>query len=335
MDKHFFQQIWKFITSVKLAVILGIIIFIASIVGTFFEQKKAIENIYNNWWFLALIGLFTVNLIACTINRLRAFKKAILGTFISHIGILIILAGAVINAIYSVEGFVELSEKQSIDHFILKNGKRAKLPFSIYLEDFSLELYPPQLWVYFKDSKTTRNFSIKEGDVIEIADKRYNIFVNKIFNNCSVCHKKEDITKPFNQLDNSAIEITIQGPQGTESMLLATKGHISAETKDGLLALAYTYNRNYEGDIKNFTSSIKIIENSFESLTGKVSVNHPLTYNGYRIYQNTYNPQNLDWTGLYIVKSPGIPIVYTGFVLIFIGLMYASFIRPIIRKEQT
>jgi len=84
------NPIWNFITSVKLAVFLLLTLAATSIIGTvipqgeplqryleyygpgFFKVIKALNlyDTYNSWWFLTLLGLFALNLIACTIRRI-------------------------------------------------------------------------------------------------------------------------------------------------------------------------------------------------------------------------------------------------------------------------
>ncbi|MBK5096106.1 MAG: cytochrome c biogenesis protein ResB, partial [Deltaproteobacteria bacterium] len=80
------DRVWKFFTSVKLAIFVIIILATASIVGTIIEQNQPIEkyrqiytdgairffealslfDMYHSWWFLLLMVLFSVNLICCT-----------------------------------------------------------------------------------------------------------------------------------------------------------------------------------------------------------------------------------------------------------------------------
>ena len=84
------DRVWKFFTSLKLAISVIIILAIASIIGTVIEQNQPLEkyrhfysdgtirlfeklslfDMYHSWWFLLLLVLFTVNLICCTVDRL-------------------------------------------------------------------------------------------------------------------------------------------------------------------------------------------------------------------------------------------------------------------------
>lgn len=86
---------WSFFASVKLAIALLIIIAIASILGTIIPQQEAatawisrlspgmisvfnklqLFDIFHSIWFLSLLFLLSVNLIACSLNRFPASWK--------------------------------------------------------------------------------------------------------------------------------------------------------------------------------------------------------------------------------------------------------------------
>lgn len=83
------ERVWKFFSSVKLAVVLLIILAILSIIGTVIQQNEAPEkylreysqstvelfemlglfDMYHTWWYVLLLFLFTANLTVCTLER--------------------------------------------------------------------------------------------------------------------------------------------------------------------------------------------------------------------------------------------------------------------------
>lgn len=83
------DKVWKFFSSVKLAVVLLIILAIVSIIGTVIQQNQPTEeylkvyspttvelfealglfDMYHTWWFVLLLMLFTANLTVCTLER--------------------------------------------------------------------------------------------------------------------------------------------------------------------------------------------------------------------------------------------------------------------------
>ena len=95
-QRGFVQQTWDFFCSLKLTLFVLITLAITSIIGTVIPQYPNIDerywgtisagrkllyerlgffDMYHSWWFLALLALFSVNLIACSIKRLpHVFK---------------------------------------------------------------------------------------------------------------------------------------------------------------------------------------------------------------------------------------------------------------------
>lgn len=90
------DKIWKFFSSVKLAVVLLIILAVVSIIGTVIQQNQAPEDylkeysqatiqvfetlgffdLYHTWWFVLLLLLLTANLAICTLERFPYAWKA-------------------------------------------------------------------------------------------------------------------------------------------------------------------------------------------------------------------------------------------------------------------
>ncbi|MEJ2032125.1 MAG: cytochrome c biogenesis protein ResB, partial [Deltaproteobacteria bacterium] len=83
------NSLWQFLASVRLALFTFFIIAAASIFGTVIPQNQPYEkyvqiygpkvaelfrvlnftDMYNSVWFLALLAVFSMNLIVCTIDR--------------------------------------------------------------------------------------------------------------------------------------------------------------------------------------------------------------------------------------------------------------------------
>lgn len=95
-QSNFTQQVWDFFCSLKLTLFLLITLAITSVIGTIIPQYPNIDerywatisagrrafydklgffDMYHSWWFLALLALFCINLISCSIKRLpHVFK---------------------------------------------------------------------------------------------------------------------------------------------------------------------------------------------------------------------------------------------------------------------
>jgi cytochrome c biogenesis protein len=95
--RGFLQSLWDFFCSLKLSISLLIALAVTSIIGTIVKQNGSIEeylreysestirifntlgffDMYHSWWFILLLYLLTVNLIACSIKRLPRVWKIV------------------------------------------------------------------------------------------------------------------------------------------------------------------------------------------------------------------------------------------------------------------
>jgi cytochrome c biogenesis protein len=96
-DKDFLHSLWDFFCSLKLTMFLMIALAVISIIGTVIPQGTPPQeylaqispakinlykslgffDMYHSWWFILLLYLLTVNLVACSIKRLPHIWKII------------------------------------------------------------------------------------------------------------------------------------------------------------------------------------------------------------------------------------------------------------------
>jgi len=92
------NSFWEFFASVKLALFCFFTLAFASIVGTIIPQNKEtvfyiqqygetaaeifrllnVPDMYNSWWFISLLSLFSINLIVCSFDRLPTVWKMVM-----------------------------------------------------------------------------------------------------------------------------------------------------------------------------------------------------------------------------------------------------------------
>jgi len=91
------HQLWNFFASVKLSVVILLSLAVTSVIGTVIPQNADpmlyhqkfgdvlfnlfsvldIFDMYHSWWFRFLLSMLTINIIICSINRLKATWKII------------------------------------------------------------------------------------------------------------------------------------------------------------------------------------------------------------------------------------------------------------------
>ncbi len=74
------QQIFKFLSSMQLGIILLLLLAVISVyAATWQEHEAAIESVYSSWWFIGIMAFTALNLLLCTVERVgptwrRAFS---------------------------------------------------------------------------------------------------------------------------------------------------------------------------------------------------------------------------------------------------------------------
>ncbi len=96
-DRNALTAVWDFFCSLKLTIVTLILLAATSIIGTVIQQNRSPQeylqeysettfrlfdalgffDMYHSWWFLALLALFSINLIACSIKRLPRVWKTV------------------------------------------------------------------------------------------------------------------------------------------------------------------------------------------------------------------------------------------------------------------
>ncbi len=118
----YLRQIAAWFASTKLAVLLLVVISAVLAGATLLEAGRGREYaqwyVYKNPWFMALLGLLALNIFAATLSRFpwRRGKRAFV---LTHVGVLVVLAGALITYVAGVEGQLAVQEGQFGDTAVL------------------------------------------------------------------------------------------------------------------------------------------------------------------------------------------------------------------------
>jgi len=170
------KKLFAFLASLRLAVILLVLVLVGLSAGTIVETRTNAETagrlVYYAWWFLALQGLFAVN-VAMSLADLFPWTKKRVGFVLVHASLLVIFAGSAITYFFKIEGNLPLWEGEtgSVIEQHDATGKRLAthdLPFTVKLNDFVLDTYPGTMrpagfssQVVVTDKDTGRSFPAK------------------------------------------------------------------------------------------------------------------------------------------------------------------------------
>ncbi len=120
------KSIYRFFCSVRLAVVLLLVIIGASAVGTVYESsfdaKVARAYVYNAWWFNAWLGLLCLNLTCSAFSR-WPWQRRHVPFLLTHLGIIVIVAGAYIGRTWGIEGTMTLFKGRPPNNMLVIDEK--------------------------------------------------------------------------------------------------------------------------------------------------------------------------------------------------------------------
>ncbi len=182
--------------------------------------------------------------------------------------------------------------------------------------------------VYIKDRRIVEAYPWELEKKYTIGDTGHQVMVANYFPSFDF---KKEVVKKSDQIGTPAVFVEMEGPNGKVSDWIFSNTQYATWYSDNNLALVY---ESTGESVKHFISNLRILDNGKTVAEKSIKVNDPLEYNGYVIYQSSYDPEAGNYSGLQIVKDPGIPIVYTGFGILCFGVVFIFYIKPFLKKKQ-
>jgi cytochrome c-type biogenesis protein CcsB len=137
--------------SLRVTVSLLVLILVALASGTIVESRHgaeaALRSVYRAPWFLALLAVFAANL-GCSLVSLWPWGRHRVGYAITHLSMLVILAGALTTELAKQEGQLQIWEGESSSRLVSPPASPggeprvvATLPFAVRLDAFEIDYY--------------------------------------------------------------------------------------------------------------------------------------------------------------------------------------------------
>jgi hypothetical protein len=116
------DSIFRFLASLKLAIILLMTLAGVLAVGTFYEREHGMQavqlDIYQSAWFALLLALLGINVLCAALIRFP-WKRRQTGFVITHGGLIVLLIGSYLSVHQTREGRVGLAEGETASRFVL------------------------------------------------------------------------------------------------------------------------------------------------------------------------------------------------------------------------
>ena len=321
---------------------LIILLLFVSIYGAFIGAARA-QSFINRLPLVVYWITFTLLLIAALVVFRRLVRVP--GLLLIHLGCIFILAGAMWSSetghklqkkLFGIDkittGQMTIPEGHSDNRVILEDNKQIKeLPFSVELKDFQIEYYKPAyLYIQSRDGQGWR-IPVETGAEFPLGPEFDTVKILRAFENFKITIEggsRKIIDDPQPGI-NPALEVQITSPEGqvtTKYVFERFGGHTRPEDKFAL---------SYRRVISDYISQLRIIEDNKVVAEKDIEVNHPLSFGGYHFYQHSYDPEAGQYTVLMVVSDTGLAVVYGGYWMLCIGVIWHLWLRHIVARIKS
>ena len=328
--------VYRFLSSlpVSLAVIVWML-YLAVLIGLIPQgapregalpllQRLGFDRITTSWYFLLHCALFLFVLGLVTLRRLSSFSVKNVAFILNHAGLFVALLGGILGAADRQEFRMVMPRGMEVDYGISTDGKEIHTPFSLRLHEFSLERYPERA-AMITPGRQALPTDESEMVTFEEVGAKYPLDDVLIIYKRRIANAVPDSLRGFVPTTERGGAIVLQLEvadkagkklgEGWLSMGNATIRPRGVNLCDGRIIIPI------ESMPRSFSSDLWVKQNG-DSVRHTVSVNKPLSIDGYELYQSFYD-QYLgrwsDYSGLLVAYDPWLRVVYVGLVMWLLG----------------
>lgn len=305
-------------------------------------KEKLIFNLNDvvyTWMFATSVVFLLISLGLVTLRRITPLNLKNCSFLINHIGLWLTLAAGILGAADRTELMMQVYEKQVIWYGQDKNGKTVELPLAIRLEDFVMKTHPPKIAIIDTTGKPIKATGDQLSEVTEKGMKtidKYQISISQYLPDAK-WNGAKFINAPGMLAVAPAALVNIKSDGiPTEDVWIASGSYSQFPVaypleKNKLLALL-------PPEPSYFGSKVTLYAQSDSSATTEIiSVNQPVSCEGWTIYQYGYDNQlgnDSQYSTFMLVKDPWLPFIYTGIVLMMIGALLLMFTKIKVKNKE-
>lgn len=348
--------VWNFLSSLKLSLVLFVVTAIACLPGILIPQEQDpgfylqnygelggsvlvfldFHRVFHSTWFLVLVTILFVNLLACTIKRWRFhWHRALvhcsgaktslctrihfLGSPLIHTGVLLVLLGGILGGFFGVHHIYEIPVPGKIS-LPLKG-----YPDLLKVENFNIDYYPdgsPQQY-------RTQLKLVDDGK--ELCGKTISVNNPLVYRGLKV----------YQSSWGWMLDVTLGDGESSRQVQVKDRGILSLNKASGESLRVIFYPDYSTGSDGHPVSRTPFPRNPhlvyLQTVEGRPAAagilglnesaqlgeNINLTFTGYR-----------NFTGLHVKRDPGVPLVWAGFVFLTCGIPLRYLISSARRKGE-
>ncbi len=284
----------------------------------------SVNQIFSSIPFALVVLLFLANLGLSLSWRLVPFKTQNIQFILFHAGFWIVLSCGIFGS-PDIQHLIMKVDEGGESHlaYSRQSETEQQLPFSVFLHDFTLEEYPPQLFLYdpvkneplqeLAKTTTLVHKGVKaswKGVAVEVLD-----FLPYALPGKSGIPEPADRTAG---VSFAKVRISSANAAPIDAWLSSGSPMMKPYAVPlGELLLVMT-----PGTPKAFRSNVTARDEEGHETTAILEVNHPIDVAGWKLYQMSYDTEAGRWSKFSIielVRDPWLPAVYLGFYMIMAG----------------
>lgn len=240
-----------------------------------------------------------------------------LGVYIVHISVLLLLAGGLIGSVYGFRGTMNIPEGKEASDIMTGSGKPVTLPVAVKCDDFDVSFYESGMPKEFRSKLTlTENGrEVLKKDILVNSPLRYKglSFFQSSYGVEGATDIRIEIVTKNGEKSEREIKIgdTVEVPGNFGYFTVSgfeENFHVKGHTLKEVFA-CFMINEGKPSDVFIIPAGMP----GFDKMRGG------------NFYVNIKNYKKIWYTGLQVTKDPGVPLVYTGFILMIAGCIVSFF----------
>lgn len=182
---------------------------------------------------------------------------------------------------------------------------------------------------------------LRPGQAVSYPEAGVRFWVTKALSNARFAEK---ISNGGREIKNPALHIIARDGRDEQASWVIQGSPHELTLGDRRLTLDYNFRRLDIGfsvmleDFREITYPGITMAESFESdvvvsapdrrFSRQISMNNPLKFRGYKIFQSSFQRGERETSIFSVARDPGVPVVYTGFLIFITGLIVIFFLKP-------
>ena len=288
--------------------------------------RLGLDNITRTWYFALIFLLVLTNLWLAILKRALVFQKKNVTFLLNHFGLWLTLFAGVLGQGDLMRLTMDLHKDQTEWRAKDSEGHVHELPIALELKNFNIDIYPNKVYIIDKEGtplpeNKPQSFLLENnGTSMTMLD--WKITLHEYLSNAVPVNENEFAANPMWGATNAA-KITVQNIKNnttTTEWIAAGNFQFPAKTimldSNHIVVMAPAEARKFESEVLVYQKGKEEIREE------KIEVNNPITVDGWKIYQVSYDERFGRWSDLSVVElilDPWLPVVYIGIFILMAG----------------